>query len=105
MNEVNARRVQRKFVKFDEFDRLRNIENILLVFDDSCKEIYNDKEFVKPATAGRHRGLDVGYVKHYLLKQSRWSRTTDLHTSHIILFKSTCNFQQFDHLGRQLNEP
>ena len=55
MDELNARRIHIEFVKFDGFDRLRNIENILLVFDDSCEEIYNDKEFVKLATAGRHR--------------------------------------------------
>ena len=39
MDELNARRIQKEFVKFDGFDRLRNIENILLVFDDSCEEI------------------------------------------------------------------
>ena len=56
MDELNARRIHIEFVKVHGFDRLRNIENILLVFDDSCEEIYNDKEFVKLATAGRHRG-------------------------------------------------
>ena len=59
--ELNARRFQIEFVKFDGFDRLRYIENILLVFDESCEEIYNDKEFIKLATAGRHKGLDVIY--------------------------------------------
>ena len=59
MNELNARRIQIEFVKFDGLDRLKIIENILLVFDDSCEEIYNDKEFVKLALAGRHRGLNV----------------------------------------------
>ena len=71
MDELNARRIHIEFVKFDGFDRLRNIENILLVFDDSCEQIYNDKQFVKLATAGRHRGLDVIYVKHNLFQQSR----------------------------------
>ena len=101
----NAGRIQIEFVKFDGFDRLRNIENILLVFDDSCEEIYNDEEFVKLATAGRHKGLDVIYVKHNSFQQSRWSRTIDLNTSHIILFKSSRDIQQLDHLGRQLNAP
>ena len=105
MGELNARRSHIEFVKFDGFDRLRNIGNILLVFDDSCEEIYNDKEFAKLATAGRHRGLDVNYVKHNLFQQSRWSQTIDLNTSHIILFKSPRDIQQIDHLGRQLNAP
>ena len=53
MDKLNARRIHIEFVKIDGFDRLRDIENILLVFHDSCKKIYNDKEFVKLATAGR----------------------------------------------------
>ena len=105
MGELHARRSHIEFVKFDGFDRLRNIENILLVFDDSCEEIYKYKDFVKLATAGRHMGLDVNYVKHKLFQQSRWSRTIDLNTSHIILFKSPRDIQQLDHLGRQLNAP
>ena len=99
----NTDSIDLTFIKFNGFDSLRNLENILLVFDDSCEEIYNDKDFVKLATAGRHQGLDVIYVKHNLFKQSRWSRTIDLNTSHIILFKSPRDIQQLDHLGRQLN--
>ena len=68
-DELNAGRIQIEFVKFDGFHCLRNIENILLVFDDSCEKIYIDKEFVKLATTGRHIGLDVIYVKHTLFQQ------------------------------------
>ena len=82
--KLNASNIQTEFLKFDGFDRLRNIKNILLVFDDSCEKNYNDREFIKLATAGRHKGLGVFYVKHNLFQQSRWSRT-------------------IDHLGRQLN--
>ena len=38
-DELNARRIHIEFVKFDGFNRLGNIENILLVIDDSCEEI------------------------------------------------------------------
>ena len=75
------------------------------MFDDSCDEIYNDKELVKLATAVRNKGLDVIYVKNHLFQQSRWSRTIALNTSHIILFKSPRDIQQVDYLGRQLNAP
>ena len=68
-DELNAGRIQIECVKFDGFDRLRNIENILLMFDDSCEEIYNDKEFVKLAKAGKHKGLDVIFVKLNLVQQ------------------------------------
>ena len=73
------------------------------MFDDSCEEVYNDKEFVKLATAGRHKSLDVIYFKHNLFHQSRCSRTIDLNTSDIIPFKSPLDIQLLDHLGRQLN--
>ena len=66
MDELNARRIHIEIVKFDGFDRLRIIENILLYFDNSCEAIYNDKEFFKLATAERHRALDVIYGKHNL---------------------------------------
>ena len=101
--KVSSREVIMEFMKFDGFESVRKIENVLLVFDDSCEDIYNDKEFVRLATAGRHRGIDVIYVKHNLFQQSRWSRTIDLNTSHIILFKSPRDVQQLDLLGRQLN--
>ena len=92
-----------KFLKFNGFESLRNLENVLLAFDDSCEDIYKDKKFVRLATAGRHRGIDVIYVEHNLFPQSRWSRTIDLNTSHIILFKSPRDVQQLDLSGRQLN--
>ena len=62
----------KKIVKFDEFDRLRKIGNVLLVFHESCDKNLVNKEFIKLATAGRHKGLVVIYVKHNLF-QSRWS--------------------------------
>ena len=42
------------------------------------------------------------FVKHNLLYQSKWSRTIDLNTIHVILFKSPRDLQQIDHFGRQL---
>ena len=74
-----------------------------MIFDDSCEDISNDKEFVRLATAGSYRGIDVIYVKNNLFQQSRWSRTIDLNTSHMILFKMPLDVQQLDLLGRQFN--
>ena len=92
-----------QFLRFQNFDFLADLEDCLLIFDDSCEEIYSDKTFVKLATAGRHKNIDTIYVKHNLFQQSRWSRTIDLNTTHIILFKSPRDVQQVDYLGRQLN--
>ena len=84
-------------------DITKKLSNCHFVYDDSCEEIFNDKEFVKIATSGRHRKLHVIYVKHKLFQQSMWSRTIDLNTTHIILFKSLRDIQQIEYLGKQLN--
>ena len=78
-------------------------DRLSIMSADPCEDTYNDKEFVRLATAGRHRRIDVINVKLNLFQQSRWSQTIDLNTSHIILFKSPCDVQQLDLLGRQLN--
>ena len=71
-----------EFKQFSGFELVSEIENNLLVFDDSFEEIFNDKEFSKLATnAGRHRNISVIYVKHNLFQQSKWSRTIDLNTT------------------------
>ena len=84
------------FKKYANLEFLNNIENCLLIIDDSCEEIYNDKEFVKLATAGRHKKINVIYIKHKLYQQSKWSRTIDLNASPIILFKSARDIQQVE---------
>ena len=91
------------FIRFTNFDVTKSLENCLLIFDDSCEEIFNDREFLKLVTSGRHRGLHVIYVKHNLFQQSRFSRTLDLNTTHIILFKSPRDISQIEFLGKQLN--
>ena len=75
------------FTEFSGFEFISQLENCLLVFDNLCEEIFNDKEFSKRATALRHRNISVVYVKHNLFQQSKWSRTIDLNTNHIFLFK------------------
>ena len=92
-----------QFKKFISFEVVSELEDCLLVFDHSCEEIFNDKEFSKLATAGRHKNLSVIYVKHNLFQQSKWSRTIDLSTTHIILFKSSRDVQQIGLIDRQLN--
>ena len=91
--------------KFYGFIFISQLENCLLVFDDSCEEIFNHKDFSKLATAVRHRKSSVIYVKHNLFQQSEWSRTIDLNTTHIILFKSPRDIEQISYIGKQLNTP
>ena len=91
------------FTKFSGFDFISQLENCLLVFDDSCEDIFNDKEFSKLATAGRHRNISIIYVKHNLFQQCKWSRTIGLNTTHIVLFKSPRDIQQITYIGKQLD--
>ena len=92
-----------EFLKYSGFEITKKLSDCLLVYDDSCEEIFNDQEFVKLATSGRHRRINIIYVKYNLFQQSKWSRTIDLNTTHIILFKSLRDIQQIDYLGKQLN--
>ena len=92
-----------EFIKYLGLEITKCLSNCLLIFDPSCKEIFNEKDFVKIATSGRHCKLYVNYVKHNLFHQSKWKRTIDLNKTHIILFKSLCDIQQIEYLGKQLN--
>ena len=86
---------------FSSFEQISELDDCLLVFDDSCEEIFNDKLFSKLETSGRHKKISVNYVKHNLFKQSKWSRTIDLNTTHIVLFKSPRYVQQIALIGQQ----
>ena len=50
-----AKKLNIEFVPCLDFSMTKKLENCLLVFDDSCEEIYQEKKFVKFALAGRHK--------------------------------------------------
>ena len=60
-----------EFVQGVHFEFINSMKNngtkYLLIFDDSCAETCNSKEFVDIATPGRHRGVSTIYIKHNLL--------------------------------------
>ena len=74
----------------------------MLIFDDSCEEICNSKDFVGIATAGRHRGLSTIYIKHNLFHQSKLGRDVELLNTHIVLFKSPRDVMRKTTLSKQL---
>ena len=92
-----------EFIKLSSFEIVNNLRHCMIVFDDTCEEIFNEKDFVKLATAGRHKSRYVFYVKLNLFQQSKQSRTIDFNTTHLILFKLSRDIQKIDYLGRQLN--
>ena len=62
-------------VSFEFKDSIKNNgTKLFLFFDDSFEEICNSKAFVDIATAGRHRGLSIIYIKHILFHQSKLGR-------------------------------
>lgn len=95
-----------QFIQGVDFDKIENLPNngtkYLLIFDDSCEEISNSKQFVKIATAGRHRGLSTIYIKHNLFHQSKLGRDVELQNTHIVLFKSPRDVLQINTLSQQL---
>jgi hypothetical protein len=91
-----------EFIPCIDFDMIEKVENCLLIFDDSCDDIYSEKRFLKLATSGRHRGIHVIYIKHNLFFQSKFSKTIDLNTSHVILFKSPRDIHQVKIFAKQM---
>ena len=74
----------------------------LLIFDDSCEKFSNSKQFVKIATAGRHRGLNTIYIKHNLFHQSKLGWDIEFQNTHIVLFKSPRIVLQINTLSQKL---
>ena len=90
-------------VNYEFFVSLKNNgTKYLVIFDDSCEEIFNSKAYVDIATAGRHRGLSTIYIKHNLFHQSKLGRDVELQNTHIVLFKSPRDVIQVTTLSTQL---
>ena len=102
--QEKSERINIEFNPCLDFEMIENLENCLLVFDDSCEEIYQEQAFVKLAVAGRHRKLHCIFVKHNFFHQSKWSCTIDLNTTHVISIESPRDLQQIDYFGRQLKQ-
>ena len=52
-----------QYTPLTSIHHLINGTKYLLIFDDSCEEISNSKQFVTIDTSGRHRGLNTIYIK------------------------------------------
>ena len=78
------------------------MENCLLDFVGSCKEIFNDKKFSKIATAGRHKKSVLSMLSIICFNRVNGLEQL-ISTQHIILFKSPNDIQQINYIGKQLN--
>ena len=79
-----------------------NDTKYLLIFDDSCAETCNSKEFVDIATAGRYRGFSTIDIKHNLFQQRRLGSDAELLNRHIVFFKTLRDMHQVATLSVQL---
>ena len=95
-----------EFIQGVDFDLIDNLPadgtKCLLIIDDSLDILSKSEKFNGIATAGRHRNLNCVYIKHNLFHKNKTGRDAELHTTHIVLFKSPRDVQQIDILGRQL---
>ena len=89
-------------VNFEFIDSLKNNgTKHLLIFDDSCEEIFTSKAFADVATAGRHRGLSIIYIRHNLFQKSNLEREVEHQNTHTVLFKSPRDVMQVSTLTAQ----
>ena len=81
-----------EFVRGVNFEFIHSLKNngtkYLLIFDDSCEEIWISKAFVDIVTAGRHRDQSTIYIKHNLFHQNKLCTDVESQNIHIVLFKS-----------------
>ena len=72
----------------------------MLIFDDSCEEISSSKQFVKTATAGRHKGLITINIQPNLFHQSKLRTDVELQNTHTVLLKSSRDVLQVKKLSQ-----
>lgn len=77
-------------------------DKVLAIFDDSCEEILESSSFAKLATAGRHKGVSVIFIKHNLYQQGKYCVTVDKNTTHLVILKSPRISKQLKMLGSEL---
>ena len=63
-------------------------DKVLVVFDDSCDDILESASFANLATAGRHIGVSVIFIKHNLYQQGKYCVTVGKNTTHKVILKS-----------------
>ena len=78
------------------------MEQNICFSDDSSEKISSSREFVKLATACRHKVLSGVYIKHNVLRQLRLGKDIELHNTHIVIFKSPRDVVQINTTSQQL---
>ena len=72
------------------------------MFDDSCHEILESASFDNLATAGRHEGISVIFIKHNQYQQGRYCVTVDKNITHVVILKLPKMGRQLKIVGSEL---
>ena len=93
------------FTKFSGFEFISQLENCLLVFDNCCEEIFNDKEFSKFATAGRHKKSVLSMLSIICFNRvnSLEQLTSTQQTKFCSNLPEISDIQQISYIGKKLN--
>ena len=93
-----AEKLNIEFVPCLDFEMIKKLENCLLVSDDSCEDIYQKKEIVKIAVAGRQKRL-IAFSSNriWFIRASGPVPLTSI--QHFLPFESERDVQQIDHFG------
>ena len=89
-------------MKSSGFQTVSGNDKVLAFFDDSCDDILESASFANLATAGRHKGVSVIFIKHNLYQQGKYCVTVDKNTTHVVFLKSPTIGRQLKILGSEL---
>ena len=52
---VSKHKIVIEFIQLSSFEIVINLRDCMIVFDDTCEKVFNEKNFVKVASAGRNK--------------------------------------------------
>ena len=74
-----------EFIKLSSFEIVNNLRDCMIVFDDTCEEIFNEKDFGKLATAGRHKNFFQQNKQSRKILRHAYQLATDEDFGHLLI--------------------
>ena len=89
-------------MKDSGFQTVSSNDKVLAIFENSCDDILENASFTNFATAGRHKGVSVIFIKHNLYQQGKYCITVDTNTTRVVILKLSKMGRQLKILGSEL---
>ena len=87
----------------EELDQWTTGKHFILVLDDLQQSCQNDKDVAEMFTVGsHHRNFTIMYLCHNIFAKGNFSRTINLNSHYLVLFRNNRDTQQVQTLGRQI---